>query len=205
MLALGLALLVAAAPSPSHGDAIASQHRARRRVQLAGMGVLGGWALVNIAGGVAGARVDRDRKFFHQGNAIWNSVNLAIAIAGIAGNARKRAPPDSLAAARRVQRRTQRTYFVNALVDLVYIAAGTATIAIGQHYAQHRVRGYGQAVVFQGAWLFAFDVGMLIAHERVNVRAALTRDRPPVVPAGTSTNRRSVRSHNPRRRCTDHP
>lgn len=164
-----VALLFAAPPSPPVDDApaIESRHRARRRTQLAGMGVLGGWALLNIAGGVTGSYVDRDRKYFHQGNAIWNSVNLAIAIAGIAGNARRRPAPDTMAAQRRVERRTQRTYFVNALVDLVYIAAGTATIAIGQHYTQSRVRGYGQAVVFQGAWLFAFDVGMMIAHQRL--------------------------------------
>jgi hypothetical protein len=97
-------------------------------------------------------------------------VNLAIAIAGLAGNARRKAPPQSLAAAQRVQQRTRRTYLVNALVDLLYIAAGTATIAIGQHYDQRRVYGYGQAVAFQGAFLFAFDVGMLIAHDRLRLR-----------------------------------
>jgi hypothetical protein len=172
MLALVVALLIEAPPTPVRDDAaaIAGHHRARRRTQLAGMGVLGGWALVNIAGGVTGSYIDRDREFFHQGNAIWNSVNLAIAIAGVAGNARKRPPPDSMTAARRAQRRTQRTYFVNALVDLVYIAAGTATIAIGQHYARARVQGYGRAIAFQGAWLFAFDVGMFVAHERVGLR-----------------------------------
>lgn len=158
------------AVAPPQDDAIAKWDRARRRTQLAGMGVLGGWALVNIAGGVAGSFTDRERKYFHQGNAIWNSVNLAIAIAGIAGNARRKAPPKSYAAAKRVQQRTRRTYFVNALVDLLYIAAGTATIAIGQHYRQRRVYGYGQAVAFQGAFLFAFDVGMLIAHDRLRLR-----------------------------------
>lgn len=163
-------LLVAMIVAPPADDAIAKWDRARRRTQLAGMGVLGGWALVNIAGGVAGSFTDRERKYFHQGNAIWNSVNLAIAIAGIAGNARRKAPPQSYAAAKRVQQRTRRTYFVNALVDLLYIAAGTATIAIGQHYHQRRAYGYGQAVAFQGAFLFAFDVGMLIAHDRLRLR-----------------------------------
>jgi hypothetical protein len=165
-----VSLLLAAVITLAPDDAIARWHRARRRTQLAGMGVLGGWALVNIAGGVAGSFTDRDRKYFHQGNAIWNSVNLAIAIAGIAGNARKRPPPKTFAAAKRVQQRTRRTYFVNALVDLLYIAAGTATIAIGQHYHQRRVYGYGEAVAFQGAFLFAFDVGMLIAHDRLRLR-----------------------------------
>lgn len=167
MLAL-FAATIACAPPPA--DPITKWDRARRRTQLGGMGVLGGWALVNIAGGVAGSFTDRERKYFHQGNAIWNSVNLAIAIAGIAGNARRKPPPKSFAAAKRVQQRTRRTYFVNALVDLLYIAAGTATIAIGQHYDQRRVYGYGQAVAFQGAFLFAFDVGMLIAHDRLRLR-----------------------------------
>lgn len=161
-------------PAPVEGDvrALASYQRAHKRTQLAGMGVLGGWALVNIAGGVALSFTDRERRFFHQGNAIWNSVNLAIAIAGVAGNARKKPPLETWQAAQRLWRRTQRTYLVNALVDLVYIAAGSATMAIGQHYGQRRVRGYGTAVAFQGAFLFAFDVGMALAHDRLRLRTA---------------------------------
>ncbi|MBC8067409.1 MAG: hypothetical protein IAG13_03670 [Deltaproteobacteria bacterium] len=168
--------LVLAAPGVPAPEPVAADRermiafaRAHRRTQLAGMGVLTGWALANIGGGLAGYYLDRDRRFFHQGNAIWNSVNLAIGIAGLVGNSRKRVPED-LARADRLSRKTARTYFINGAIDVVYIAAGAATIAIGQHYRQRRVQGYGQAIAFQGAFLFAFDTAMVLAHARVRER-----------------------------------
>lgn len=146
----------------------AAFRQAHRRTQLAGMGVLTGWAVVNIGGGVGASLLDRDRRYFHEGNAIWNSVNLVIGIVGLATNARR--TPRSRERPAAQHRKTTRTYLVNGVLDVVYIAAGAATVAIGQHHGSRRVQGYGQAIAFQGAFLFAFDTAMLIAHQRVAAR-----------------------------------
>ncbi len=157
----------ASAPGDRVGD-VAGFRQAHRRTQLAGMGVLAGWAVANIGGGVAASFLDRDRRYFHEGNAIWNSVNLAIGIAGLATNARR--TPRHRDTPEAQHRKTTRTYLVNGVLDVVYIAAGAATIAIGQHVESRRVQGYGQAIAFQGAFLFAFDTAMLIAHQRLRTR-----------------------------------
>jgi MFS family permease len=143
---------------------------AHRRTQLAGMGVLTGWAVANIAGGITGALVvDGDARYIHEMNALWNSVNLTLGIIGLVNHRR---PPKagSIAEARRVNRRTRRVFLINGVLDMLYIGAGALTAGLGRRYDQRRVEGYGAAVVFQGAWLFAFDIAMVLAHERVAAR-----------------------------------
>jgi hypothetical protein len=166
LLAIMLAPPVAAT-AEREGD-VAGFRRAHRRTQLAGMGVLTGWAVVNIGAGVGASFLDRDRRYFHEGNAIWNSVNLVIGVVGLATNAADKSRGRDRPAVQ--HRKTMRTYLVNGVLDVVYVAAGAATIAIGQHRGSDRVRGYGQAIAFQGAFLFAFDTAMLIAHQRVAAR-----------------------------------
>lgn len=170
MLSAALAALVAlgGARERPDDDALARWQRSHRQTQLAGMGVLTGWATVNIAAGIAGALTLRDdARFFHQANAAWNSVNLALGIAGLVGAGRRRVFADDLAGAREVVRRTQRVFFANAMADLGYIAAGTIMAIVGQRVASARVQRYGDAVALQGAFLFGFDLAMLIAHDRV--------------------------------------
>lgn len=168
-VALLAILLAPPVPAPAEREAdVAGFRQAHRRTQLTGMGVLTGWAALNIGGGVAASFLDPDRRYFHQGNAIWNSVNLVIGIVGLATNASGKSRGRDRPAVQ--HRKTMRTYLVNGVVDVVYIAAGAATVAIGQHRGSDRVPGYGQAIAFQGAFLFAFDTAMLIAHQRVAAR-----------------------------------
>ncbi len=145
--------------------------RAHRRTQLVGMGVLTGWAVANIAGGITGALiVDGDARYIHEMNALWNSVNLTLGIVGLVGSARRPPEVKSILEARRVNRRTRRVFAINGALDIAYIGAGALTAGLGRRYAQRRVEGYGTAVVIQGAWLFAFDLAMVLAHERVAMR-----------------------------------
>jgi MFS family permease len=177
MIAAGTVLLaiMVAAPLPDARE-LDGFRRAHRRTQLVGMGVLTGWAVANIAGGIAGAvLVDGDARFVHEANAAWNTVNLALGIAGLVSNGRRLPKAKTIAEARKLSRRTMRTYAVNAVLDVVYIAAGTLMAELGRQYGQARVQGYGSAVILQGAWLFAFDVGMMIAHGRARAKLAVTR------------------------------
>jgi MFS family permease len=167
-----IALVVALAIAPSSGpDELERFRRAHRRTQLAGMGVLTGWALANIAGGVTGALVeDGDARFIHEMNALWNSVNLTLGIIGLVNNARRPPQVRTRADARRVNRKARRVYLINGAIDVAYMAAGALTAGLGRQYGQRRVEGWGTAVVIQGAWLFAFDLAMVLAHERVAAR-----------------------------------
>jgi hypothetical protein len=97
-------------------------------------------------------------------------VNLTLGIIGLVNNGRRGPKAGSIGEARRVNHKTRRVYLINGVLDVVYIGAGALTAALGRKYGQRRVEGYGTSVVFQGAWLFAFDIAMVLAHERVAAR-----------------------------------
>ncbi len=169
---LALVAVLAPAPSPEIVATDASEdaaavnrfRRAHRRTQLVGMGVLTGWAVANIASGVAGAvLVENDTRYIHEMNALWNSVNLTLGIIGLVSNGRRGPKADTIAEARRVNRKTRRTYAINGGVDVL-------TWWLSDRYEQRRFEGWGKSVVIQGAWLFAFDLAMVLAHERVQAR-----------------------------------
>ena len=165
MLTAGLALatsLALAPPDPDYADA-------HRRTQVAGMATLTGWAAANIAVGVPSAFTLRsDARFIHEMNAMWNTVNLTLGIVGLATKSK----PD--------YRRTLRVYAINNAIDVLYISAGILVAELGRQYRRPRVEGWGRSVVLQGAFLFAFDLTMLIAHERVR---ATRRPRRPQAPS----------------------
>lgn len=176
-----LALVAALAPAPSpkivatdaseDAAAVNRFRRAHRRTQLVGMGVLTGWAVANIATGIAGAVVvESDWRYVHEMNALWNSVNLTLGIIGLVNNGRREPKADTIAEARRVNRKTRRTYAINGGLDVLYIGGGALAAWLGERYGQKRVEGWGKSIVFQGAWLFAFDLAMVLAHERIEAR-----------------------------------
>lgn len=184
----GLAVLLCAAlavppegPAPPPAVTVpAALHRSRARTQLAGMGALTGWAALNIVGGVAGNFASTGEvRYFHQMNALWNTVNLVIGAVGLASARRERArgPRGGPDEARRASLRAMATYSINAGLDVLYIMAGVTTLELGRVHERPRLVGYGESVVLQGAFLLAFDAALLAAHgaglRRVRPRAAL--------------------------------
>lgn len=66
-------------------------HRRRTRLGLAGMSTLTTWSLANIDGGTIGNFTTiGSTHYFHQGNALWNGVNLVIAVVGLVNESRRR-------------------------------------------------------------------------------------------------------------------
>ena len=107
-------------------------------------------------------------------NAMWNTVNLTLGIVGFVSN---RKPPVFADAGEAwdAYRKVRTVYLVNNLLDVLYISGGIGVQELGRQRGWDRVRGYGTSVILQGAFLFAFDLSMLIAHERVAARAGVVR------------------------------
>jgi hypothetical protein len=161
-----------AAPAPASVD-LPGYRDAYQRTQRAGMTVLMGWAVGNLSTGIAGAlTVSGDARYIHEMNAMWNAVNLGLGIAGLVG-ARKPPKADNAAAAQRVYRKVRTVFLVNNLLDVVYITGGIVTRELGRQHDVPRAEGWGRSIILQGAFLFAFDLGMLIAHERIATRAGV--------------------------------
>ena len=169
MLPAALVCLALAAPAPE-GPAEAARlefHHRRVTTQLAGMGVLTGWAAANIVGGVAGNFVTRGEvKYFHQMNAMWNTVNLALGAIGLHSARRDRTREQGLPWPTQRERatRSQIVFAINVGLDALYIMAGATTLELGRLHDRPRLTGYGASVVLQGTFLLAFDALMIAAH-----------------------------------------
>ncbi len=135
-----------------------------------GMYVLGGWAVANMAaGGYGWAAGEGQAKYFGQMNLFWNIINLSIAGIGLYSNYNTDITallPDEMVSE---MVKTERIFLINAGADVAYMGAGLLL----RHYSdrsQNRhdmLKGYGNSVIVQGAFLFVFDLvmyGILHSH-----------------------------------------
>jgi hypothetical protein len=139
-------------------------------INNAGMVVLGSWALSNIAVGAIGwSRNSGQRIYFHQMNLFWNTVNLAIAGIALYSNTTTDYAMWTTDEILTKQLKTQRIFLINAGLDIIYMGTAVALKKIAPRYPnrQDRLTGYGNSVLLQGAFLFAFDLvlfGLQRAH-----------------------------------------
>lgn len=132
-------------------------------INKTGMMILGGWAISNIAYGAYGNfSFENERKYFNQMNMMWNFVNLGIA--GFALYQSQITDISSLTIEQMVDNhtKTQNLYLINAGLDILYMAGGMYMIHASKtsKNQQMRLKGYGQSVILQGGFLFAFDLVM---------------------------------------------
>jgi hypothetical protein len=123
-----------------------------------GMLVLGGWAITNLAiGGIGMTQTNGRLKYFHQMNAMWNTVNLGIAGFGYYG-LRNSSTNISLSETVREFHNFENILLFNAGLDVGYMAIGAYLWERGLRKESDRLVGYGQSMIVQGGFLFTFDV-----------------------------------------------
>lgn len=133
------------------------------RINNAGMYVLGSWALLNITSGTYGwSKFSGTTRYFHQMNLFWNVVNLSIAGFALYGN--YAADFSSWGPERILEKhlKTQNFFLVNGGLDVVYMGTGLLLRHLSGRYPKNaeRLKGYGNSVILQGAFLFVFDLVM---------------------------------------------
>jgi len=143
--------------------------QAEQNYRQTGMMVLGGWAVANIASGLVlrSNTTGVDSRFYEM-NAIWNGVNLAIAGFGYF-TAVKLGTDGSAFKLYQEQMGIDKTLLFNAGLDLGYIAAGAWMMERSKNVSKDPDlwKGYGKSIMLQGAFLFAFDVAMVLIHKKV--------------------------------------
>lgn len=143
------------ASAEQYDSLLQSFNMERIAIQKTGMQTLGLWALSNIAiGSIASFSTTGEKQAFWQMNASWNIVNAGIAGMGYFSQT----IPATLSATIQEQHSIETILAVNAGLDLAYI--------IGGYYLKERAKsspnperlqGFGNAIILQGAFLFAFD------------------------------------------------
>ncbi len=139
-------------------------------VNNAGMYVLGGWAVANLATGAAGwYRTTGTTKYFHQMNFFWNTVNLGIA--GYALYSAYQMEPLRMSYQQLMSEhiRYENLYLINAGLDVLYVGTGFLLRHLSAKSTKRAdlLMGYGNSVILQGGFLFLFDgVMYLVQHGR---------------------------------------
>ncbi len=161
---LTILLLTAGLTLAGEND-LASFNEARNTLNKNGMLVLGSWALANIAtGGIQTFREEGSRTYFHQMNAAWNVVNLAIAGFGYYGAV---TADTALTLYKSIseQQSIESILLFNAGLDLAYMAGGAWLIEKARdNKRQDRLKGYGQSIILQGGFLLVFDAALYWMH-----------------------------------------
>ncbi len=141
-------------------------NKSRNKKTTRGLQFLGGFAIANMgASGYMYYNTKGVDKSFHEMNVMWNSVNTIIAVASLL-------PKDkndmSLAKTLSWQSNTEATYIGAAALDLLYSTAGLyLTERAKNDLPNHdKYKGWGNALIYNGGFLFLFDTGMYIVHKR---------------------------------------
>ncbi|MEM6735238.1 MAG: hypothetical protein AAF620_04125 [Bacteroidota bacterium] len=136
-------------------------NRERLDLNRKGMLLLGSWALANIISSpVLAGRSSGSTKAFHQMNGYWNSVNLVIAGFGYYNAFKGEANGLTLAASILEQQSIEKILLFNAGLDLAYITGGFYLKERAKRGTENenRFKGFGNALLLQGGFLFAFDL-----------------------------------------------
>jgi hypothetical protein len=140
----------------------------RLRINKNAMYVLGGWAVTNIAvGAYMRGRTTGSNRYFHEGNAGWNFVNLAIAGGSLWAGSKADPASYDLWQTIAEQQKIEKFLLFNAGLDLGYMATGLYLSERSRRFSGlkgDRLKGYGQALLLQGGFLLAFDLTTFIIH-----------------------------------------
>jgi len=132
------------------------------------MVVLGGWSAANIiVSGFGTNTSNREMRYFHQMNIMWNGINLAIAGLGYWGTTREKINNPTLLAILQHQNRTEKTYIFNNALDLAYIAGGFYLKEKSKSKKDPaRLEGYGNSIILQGGFLLLYDAVNYAIHRK---------------------------------------
>lgn len=145
----------AAAPAVSEADAERDAYLCRS-TRLTW--VLAGWSAASIATGAglwASAGDDDFQRHIGIQNVVWGGVDGAIATVGLIAAYAEAGDTESAAYWRARRAFVEKVYWVNAAIDIAYVATGTALLAFGK---RDDVRGAGAGILLQGGFLLGFDV-----------------------------------------------
>jgi hypothetical protein len=130
-----------------------------------GMLILGSWALGNIA--VSSFKLSSsspETQAYHQMNMGWNAVNLIIAGFGYYSSTHASAEL-SLAGTILEQNGISKVLLFNSALDIGYMIGGAYLMERSKTSDQEtRLKGFGKAVIVNGAFLLVFDSIMYYLH-----------------------------------------
>ena len=144
---------------------------ARITLQKNNMWFLAAWAGANIMqGSISASNTTGNDHYFHQMNAYWNTVNLAIAGLGLYAAKKELAGIHSADRNRSEQQKIEKILLLNTGLDAAYIMTGLYLHERGTRLNRDQPVGYGNSLMLQGGFLLIFDI-IQYAENRRNGKA----------------------------------
>ena len=166
---LGLSVSAQAAEITSPESFLAHHNQQSARLNQTAMGILLGWAVLNIGTGTVGHFTTQgETRAFWQANAAWNTVNLAIAGLSLRGQASDTPGSWDLARSLSEGQKMEKLLLFNAGLDVGYIAFGGLLLERGWRTDSARLRGWGKSLLLQGGFLLLFDVTVWLLNSSLN-------------------------------------
>ncbi|MEO0470297.1 MAG: hypothetical protein AAF206_11790 [Bacteroidota bacterium] len=143
----------------------------RLQISKTSMYVLGGWSVGNMAlSGFLRSQTNGTKRYFHEMNVFWNVVNLGFAGAGLYGIARSDPAALGLWETFHEQQKLEKILLFNVALNISYMVGGGWLIERSKTALNRpeRLKGYGQSLILQGAFLFLFDTTQVIIQQSTN-------------------------------------
>ncbi len=130
--------------------------------------VLGGWSVANIVvSGIATNTRNKEMRYFHQMNVMWGGINLAFAGLGYWGAGKEKIDNPTLASVLKHQNKIEKTYLINAGLDIVYIGSGLLMNKTSDNQKNpEKFEGYGNSIMLQGGFLLLYDAIIYSIHHK---------------------------------------
>ena len=145
-------------------DSVASR---RTMLNKTNMTVLLSWSGANLVqGSISAGNLKGSPHYFHQMNAYFNIINLAIAGYGIYEVRKQMNKKLSLLQNLRQQQKIESLLLLNSGLDLSYITTGLYLRERGTNKLNEQTKGYGGSLILQGSFLLVFDLIQYIEHRQ---------------------------------------
>ena len=158
-------LLIIISYNASAQDSLRYFNQERYHITTTGMKVLGSWGIANtVVGGIGWANSSGQTKYFYQMNTFWGIANIGAAVLGYTGAEKARDKNYTVTETLKEQKKIQKIFLINAGLDVAYIGTGIYLDHRGNTHSDDKLKGYGKAVILQGAFLLLFDGTMYGTH-----------------------------------------
>lgn len=140
------------------------------KLQRTSTQILAGWSAANLViSGVAIGKSEGSTRYFHEMNLYWNAVNVGIAGLGLL-SLRKAQHNATVSSVVKDHYTLQKTLLFNTGLDVAYMTSGLWLLDKSKtemnQTRNQRFRGFGQAVLIQGGFLFVFDLTNYLLHRQ---------------------------------------
>ena len=169
VLRIFFALILSISVNTATAQTLDAFNEERLDLTKKGMIVLGSWAGANIAlSPILASSTTGSEKYFHHMNGYWNGFNLALAGIGLFTSIKGDPKGLTMSQTLKEQQKIEKTLLFNAGLDLAYVAGGFYLQERAKNSTGNtdRLKGYGQSLVLQGGFLFAFDLAFYAIQKR---------------------------------------